>query len=240
MTIDGSDSPDAALKIVDLKFGWDDTILLDVPHFELAAGERVFLKGPSGSGKSTLLSLISGVLAPPRDTVFLMGEDIGAMTSGARDAMRASKCGVIFQMFNLLPYLSVLDNVLLPCGFSRARADIADKNDGRESEARRLLAALGLNDDLFDRKATMLSVGQQQRVAAARALIGAPGLILADEPTSALDDDAQHAFLELLIEQCEASKASLIFVSHDQSLTSLFQRVVNLRDINLAAQRGQA
>ena len=137
-------------------------------------------------------------------------------------------------MFNLLPYLSVVDNVCLPCRFSGQRRQRA-LADGRDlaGEAGRLLTHLGLGDpDLLHRPVTQLSIGQQQRVAAARALIGRPQLVIADEPTSALDSDARMNFLELLMTECKAAGSAVVFVSHDRSLASLFDRQISLPDIN--------
>ena len=222
------------VEIEDLTFAWKQgPRVLDIPAFRLDAGERVFLRGPSGSGKSTLLGLIAGVLPPQSGTVRVLGEDMVALSASRRDRLRADHVGVIFQMFNLVPYLSVTGNVLLPLRFSPARRKAASADPA--AEARRLLARLGLEDDvLLSRRVSDLSVGQQQRVAAARALIGAPQLIIADEPTSALDADARDRFIALLSEEVERSGASLLFVSHDASLAHLFTRAVDLAEINRA------
>jgi putative ABC transport system ATP-binding protein len=222
------------IEIENLAFAWKQgPQVLDVPAFRVEAGERVFLRGPSGSGKSTLLGLIAGVLAPQSGTIRVLGEDMSALSPSKRDRLRADHVGVIFQMFNLVPYLSVTGNVLLPLRFSPARRKAAG-NDA-EGEARRLLARLGLDDEaLLSRRVSDLSVGQQQRVAAARALIGAPRLIIADEPTSALDADARDRFIALLSEEVTRTGASLLFVSHDASLAPLFTRAVDLAAINRA------
>lgn len=222
------------IEIENIAFAWKHgPQVLDVPAFRVEAGERVFLRGPSGSGKSTLLGLIAGVLAPQSGTIRVLGEDMSALSSSSRDRLRADHVGVVFQMFNLVPYLSVTGNVLLPLRFSPARRKAAG-NDA-EGEARRLLARLGLDDeDLLSRRVSDLSVGQQQRVAAARALIGAPRLIIADEPTSALDADARDRFIALLSEEVTRTGASLLFVSHDASLAPLFTRAVDLAAINRA------
>ncbi len=222
------------IDIENLAFAWKGgPQVLNVPSFRLEAGERVFLRGPSGSGKSTLLGLIAGVLAPQQGSVRVLGEDMTSLSASRRDRLRADHVGVIFQMFNLVPYLSVTGNVLLPLRFSPARRKAAGSD--AEGEARRLLARLGLEDErLLARRVSDLSVGQQQRVAAARALIGAPDLIIADEPTSALDADARDRFIALLSEEVTRFGASLLFVSHDASLASLFTRAVDLAAINRA------
>ncbi|HSM23175.1 MAG TPA: ATP-binding cassette domain-containing protein, partial [Rubrivivax sp.] len=147
-----------------------------------------------------------------------------------RDAFRADHVGYVFQQFNLLPYLSVLDNVRLPCRFSRRRAARAPAD-----AAEHLLARVGLAEALWRRPAAQLSVGQQQRVAAARALIGAPELVIADEPTSALDTDLREAFMDLLLEACAGAGSTLVFVSHDDRLAARFDRRLELPAINRVA-----
>lgn len=227
----------AALSARDIVFGWRPGQRdLDIAEFDIARGERVFLRGPSGSGKSTLLSLAGGIVAPRSGQLQVLDEDMRTLGAARRDALRASHLGVIFQMFNLVPYLTVLENVLLPARYSSIRRRRAGGSASAiDAEARRLLSRLGLEETLLHRKATDLSVGQQQRVAAARALLGRPSLVLADEPTSALDTDAREAFIRLLSEECAASSAALLFVSHDLSLAPLFDRTVDLRAINRAA-----
>lgn len=225
---------DHVIDIEGLRFAWKSgPQVLDIETFRVGAGERVFLRGPSGSGKSTLLGLIAGVLEPQAGRISVMGQDMGALAAAKRDRLRADRMGVIFQMFNLVPYLSVTGNVLLPLRFSPARRKAAGTDP--QAEARRLLARLGLQDEsLLDRRVSDLSVGQQQRVAAARALIGSPSLVIADEPTSALDADARDRFINLLSEEVERSGASLLFVSHDASLAGLFTRAVDLMAMNKA------
>jgi putative ABC transport system ATP-binding protein len=216
-----------AIELRDLAFGWQAAEpLLSISDFAVARGERVFLYGPSGSGKSTLLGLVGGVTRPDRGVIRLLGEDLTAMSGSQRDAFRAEHVGFIFQLFNLVPYLSVLDNVLLPLRFSRRRRE---RIDDPPAEARRLLGALGLEGErLAGRHVTELSVGQQQRVAAARALLGRAEILVADEPTSALDADARDSFLSLLMRECAAARTSVLFVSHDRSLGRHFDRVVAL------------
>ncbi|WP_435607290.1 ABC transporter ATP-binding protein [Pseudomonas knackmussii] len=229
---------DDLLELRDLGFAWPGQAeLLDIPHFALRRGETLFLKGPSGSGKTTLLGLLGGVQKPQRGSIRLLGEDLGQLSAARRDHFRVDHTGYIFQQFNLLPFLSVLENVELPCHFSRSRAARAQERHGSVAEASRaLLAHLGLGDAaLQQRRADNLSIGQQQRVAAARALIGQPELVIADEPTSALDADAREAFLQLLFAECRDAGASLLFVSHDQSLARLFDRSLSLADLNRAA-----
>lgn len=228
-----------AVELENVEFEWvRGRPVLDVPQFAIARGERVFLKGPSGSGKSTLLGLVGGVLLPGRGHVRVLGQDLAALRGSARDRFRATHVGFVFQMFNLVPYLSVLENVLLPARFSAERRARAGDLHG---EARRLLSALGLGAaELEQRGVTQLSIGQQQRVAAARALLGHPALVIADEPTSSLDWDARESFLQLLMQECAAAGTTLLFVSHDVTLARLFDRTVGLTDINRAARPAAA
>ena len=225
---------DRVVEIRGLAYAWaGQPLLLDIDEFDIASGERVFLRGPSGSGKSTLLGLIAGVLAPQKGHLSVAGGSLNGMTGPARDRLRADHLGVIFQMFNLVPYLSLLQNVTLPCRFSKERLKAVRDAGGPDAEAERLLSGLGLKgEDILNRRVTDLSVGQQQRVAAARALIGKPSLINADEPTSALDADTRDRFIELLSEEAEQSGAAMLFVSHDSALAPLFDRAVDLSEIN--------
>ncbi len=229
----------ALIDITDLGFAWPGQAeLLDIPAFRLEVGERLFLHGPSGSGKTTLLGLLGGVQLPQRGSVRLLGEDLARLSAGARDRFRVDHSGYIFQQFNLLPFLSVRDNVALPCRFSALRAERTRRRHGSVAAAvAGLLEHLGLDATLHGRRADQLSIGQQQRVAAARALIGQPELVIADEPTSALDADARAAFLELLFAECRAAGASLLFVSHDRSQAPLFDRELALQQLNRASHR---
>jgi putative ABC transport system ATP-binding protein len=224
-----------AIELQAVEFSWKgQERLLDVERLTIERGERVFLKGPSGSGKSTLLGLIGGVLTPLSGTVSLLGTSLSSLDASGRDRFRGEHLGFIFQMFNLIPYLTVRENVLLPLQFSAARRRrLADLAPG--TEVLRLLEALGLQrQGLLDRQVTQLSIGQQQRVAAARALIGRPEILVADEPTSALDADTRAGFLRLLMNECRAFETTLLFVSHDSSLSGLFDRALAMSDINRA------
>ena len=223
--------PAEVVALAAVRFAWTAAgpPTVEVDSLRLERGERLFLRGPSGSGKSTLLNILAGVITPREGTVRVLGTELGALGGAARDRFRADHVGYIFQMFNLIPYLSVLENVCLATAFSigrRARA--AAEPGGVAGEARRLLAALEMDGELLRRPVTSLSVGQQQRVAAARALLGSPELVIADEPTSALDADRRAAFLELLFRQCERERATLVFASHDASLAALFNRTLEL------------
>ncbi len=229
-------TPTSAIELRDLAFVWPGRtgFSLHVPAFEVAAGEKLFLLGESGSGKSTLLSLICGIAVPQRGAVAVDGLDLTRLSGAKRDRFRANRIGVIFQMFNLLPYATALENILLPLAFAPER-----RVPEPRAEALRLTGALGLDETLVTRaRAAELSIGQQQRVAAARALIGGPRLVIADEPTSALDASAQGAFIDLLMGQVEAAGATLMMVSHDARLAERFDRVLDISEI--AAGRAAA
>lgn len=224
-----------AIQLEQVRFGWlTDQPVIDISEFSVGQGEKLFISGPSGSGKSTLLALLGGVAKADRGRVEVLATDLSKLGTARRDHFRAAHIGFVFQMFNLIPYLSLIENVTLPCRFSHERAARSKANaSGLDGEARRLLDHLDLRDEtLLHRPVTQLSMGQQQRVAVARALIGRPEIVIADEPTSALDADTREVFLELLMHECEEARSALIFVSHDTSLARMFDRSVALADIN--------
>ena len=224
------------VQLHDVHFTWPGSTrpVLSIPDFNIVKGERVFLKGPSGSGKTTLLSLIAAVLTPQTGSIVVDDVALNTLRGGKRDQFRVDRIGLVFQQFNLLPFLSVHENIRLPCKFSKLRRRRATQSGpSLTAEADRLLRAMHLSpDEVKDKPVSNLSVGQQQRVAVARALIGSPSLIIADEPTSALDSDTRHAFLKLLFAEVEAAGCTLLFVSHDATLADSFDRRVDLRDIN--------
>ncbi|CAH0064749.1 MULTISPECIES: ATP-binding cassette domain-containing protein [Stenotrophomonas] len=220
------------ISLEDVQFGYGTRLVLDIPQLWVEQGSSVLLRGISGGGKSTLLGLLAGVLLPGKGRVEVAGHALQDMGGAARDRFRADQLGVIFQQFNLLPFLTVRDNIALGLRFSRLRS--ARISGPLDAEIARLLQALQLNPELMQRRAGTLSVGQQQRVAAARALIGRPALLLADEPTSALDREAASAFLQLMSAQCQAAGTTVLVVSHDDSLQPLFDRTISLSEINQA------
>ncbi|MDB2369014.1 ABC transporter ATP-binding protein [Octadecabacter sp.] len=222
----------------DVRYRWPGraSFGLHIPDLSLAASETVLLLGESGSGKSTLLSLICGTIVAQAGHVSVAGTDIASLSAGRRDGFRAEQIGLIFQQFNLLPYANVRDNILLPLKFAPERRKRVADLDG---EADSLCHALGLPDGVTAVQAGSLSVGQQQRVAAARALIGTPPLIVADEPTSSLDAATQTTFLDLLFAQSRAHGTTVLMVSHDARLSDQFDRVIHMADI-ATSQRGAA
>lgn len=226
-----SDTIAVAVRIQDLHFSFPGNrqmAVLDIPEWHVVKGDRVFLKGPSGSGKSTLLNLLAGILVARKGTIEILGQNLGILSARARDRFRAAHLGIVFQQFNLIPYLSVLDNIRLTVHFAHkgmTDLDLATKQ---------LFEALGLDNTLITKKAHQLSVGQQQRVAIARALVNTPEILLVDEPTSALDSDTRDAFMKVLLEISQTHGTTLIFVSHDTALSPHFHHIVNLAEINRA------
>jgi putative ABC transport system ATP-binding protein len=223
----------ADAKIINLKdarFRWPGraSFAIAVPEFSVRRGESVLLLGESGSGKSTLLSMICGTILADSGTVAVDGTELKGLPGWSRDRFRAERIGVVFQQFNLLPFGSVADNIMLPLRFAPQRRNRCPEPRRRAAE---LCRSLGLPDGVASTKAANLSVGQQQRVAVARALIGGPPILIADEPTSSLDELAQSNFLDLMFEQITAEGATLLMVSHDPRLANRFDRVVNITDI---------
>lgn len=222
------------VEIRNLKFKYPSStnLTLDISDLTIPKGTKVFLHGPSGTGKSTLLELLAGVLSPSEGQVKILNENLNELSSSAKDIFRSNHIGYIFQSFNLIPYLSVKENISLPLYFSKEkRHKVSTENEIKTISD--LTKTLGI-EQLLDKKITELSVGQQQRVAAARALIGSPELILADEPTSALDYDHREKFIRLLFSVAEKNNSTVIFVSHDKSLEKIFDLTISLAEINKA------
>ncbi|NRA46242.1 MAG: ATP-binding cassette domain-containing protein [Oligoflexales bacterium] len=219
-----------SIEISGLEYSWHEheDPILKIDELKIGPNEKIFIRGPSGSGKTTLLGLLGGVLTPQKGSINAEGTVINQLGGSERDRFRADHIGFIFQMFNLLPYLNVVENVSLALRFSpRKKAKVS--THGVEQEAKRLLGALGLTDPSLHRKLiSSLSVGQQQRVAVARALIGSPEVVIADEPTSALDADTRKAFLDLLFQECDKAGSKLIYVSHDKEVGEHFDRCISI------------
>lgn len=224
----------AVVTLKDLVFTWDkgQAPLLHIPHWEISKTEKVFLYGASGSGKSTLLNLLSGTLTPKSGEIQLLGQAFSSLSSRQRDKFRARHIGVVFQQFNLIPYLSVRRNIELAAYF-------AGKSENASTQhIFQLFDSLHLPGDLLDKPVSELSVGQQQRVAIVRALINHPELLIVDEPTSALDSDARDGFMELLMTCCDTNDSTLLFVSHDRSLASYFSKAQSIDDLQMSQEAG--
>lgn len=221
---------DRAVYVKNLKFSYHQTqapLVLNINELEIPSGEKVFLYGPSGHGKSTLLNILAGVLEVKDGTVEVLGHNLHDLSQSRRDHLRGENVGYIFQIFNLIPYLNIKENIVLPCLINKKRGEGMDFH----AQADELIKTLGLIDHAH-KNVTDLSIGQQQRVAAARALIGKPRMIIADEPTSSLDEKNTSEFMNLLLSEWEKRKFTLVFVSHDTSLKQYFPRTLSLPEIN--------
>ena len=206
--------------------GGEAHTVLDVPEFTLDAGQHVALRGASGTGKTTFLNCIAGILRPDQGDIELAGQNIAVASEGHRDQLRARHIGYIFQTFNLLQGYTCLENVLLGMSFS---------GQAKIQAAAAILKRVGLSDRM-DYRPSELSVGQQQRVAVARALANRPQLVLADEPTGNLDPQNAREALQLIREVCEENQAALLLVSHDQAVLDQFEDSLDLAEINQAAK----
>lgn len=216
------------LNIENLVFRYKDKQrdVINIPSLSLEKNQSLFLYGPSGYGKSTLLNIIAGVLAPTSGSISVDGELISNLSPAKKDLWRGNHLGYVFQNFNLIPYLNILENIMLPTKFS----SIKNKNASL-AKALELIERMNLSVHL-EKNARDLSIGQQQRVALCRALIGNPKLLLADEPTSSLDAQNTEDIMNVLKEEKEKSGLTMIFVSHDLRLKPYFDRELSLAEIN--------
>jgi len=216
-----------ALRLSQLTHAWPGQApLIDIPQLTLQQGQHLFIQGPSGCGKSTLLSLLAGVQQVQNGTCEVLGHDLAKLSPSQRDRLRGEHMGVIFQQFNLLPFLDAQANALLPTRLFPSRYQAAAARWGSASaQAQALATTLGLSASVWHQAVHQLSVGQQQRVAAVRALMGQPRLIIADEPTSALDDARQLEFIDLLLNTAAEQGASVVMVSHNARLAERFHQV---------------
>ena len=197
--------------------------ILDIPRFSVESGRQIVLWGPSGCGKTTLLHVVAGISRPDVGVVRVDGVDVARLSEVGRDRLRADKIGYVFQTFNLLPGFSALENVLLGMTFARGRNDPV--------RARKLLDRVGLAARVHHKPATM-SVGEQQRVAVARALANRPKLLLADEPTASVDAANQQHVIDLIRQSCDEENVTLLVVTHAAEIAEQFDRVERLDEMN--------
>lgn len=205
--------------------------ILNIPNFEIAAGEQVVLIGPSGCGKTTMLHTIAGITNPDSGKVFIDGIELTRYSEAARDRIRADKIGYVFQTFNLLPGFSAFENVMLGMSFAKGKASA--------KRAKSLLEKIGLGHRL-NNKPHQLSVGEQQRVAIARSLANQPALLLADEPTANVDPSNQKQIIDLITENCREENVALLMVTHSTDVAARFERVVRLEELNLVVAEARA
>ena len=206
----------------------EDRIILDIPGWSVSKGERVFIHGPSGCGKTTFLNLLSGLASVNEGKVIVFNYRLDEMSGGQKDAFRANYVGHVFQTFNLIPYLSAVDNIRLGGYFSEK-----EREKDLVEQAKQALLNLGISHEQHDIQARSLSMGQQQRVAIARALINKPELLIADEPTSSLDEKNKKSFMSMMMELVMVNEITLVMVSHDTALANYFDRVEEFNSINL-------
>ncbi len=218
------------INLANLRFSYPEQpnlLVLDIPSWSLSSGEHTLIHGLSGSGKSTLLNILNGLLSVVSGHVTVLGQDIDQMTNRQRDTFRANNVGYVFQQFNLIPYLDAIDNIQLASYFSKSVSKAS-----LSKEIKILLQTLNIPEKDWSKPIRKLSIGQQQRIAIARALINKPTLLIADEPTSSLDQENSDAFMQLLMSIVDKHEITLLFVSHDISLSHYFTRVESLSDIN--------
>lgn len=214
------------IDVSQLQFAYGANRIINIANWQIQSGQHIFLYGPSGSGKSTLLNLLAGVLTPTSGTIRLLNQNFSELKPRQKDSFRARHIGMVFQQFNLIPYLSVFDNIALAAHFGKTPIGQIRTRLQDQLEQLELAAAV------LDLRADTLSAGQQQRVAIARALVNQPEIIIADEPTSALDAKAKDGFMSLLIDSVNASNSSLVFVSHDPQLSAHFTSKIDFTELN--------
>ncbi len=215
------------IHLSDLAYRWSETNpLISFPDIHIKSNQHLFIQGASGSGKSTLLSLLAGIVLPTQGNIRILNQNLHHLSALKRDRFRADHLGIIFQQFNLIPYLNVYENIEVATWFSPYKKRKLTTQKLPETIIQ-LIKKLNLGS-IFQAPVAKLSVGQQQRVAIARALLGNPEIILADEPTSALDNDNQSQFMDLLFEHIEQHQSTLIFVSHDDRLKNYFPQKIKL------------
>lgn len=219
------------VKIRDLRFRYNDAgdFNLHIDALNLAPGRAYLLYGPSGKGKTTLLNLMAGVLRPDAGSIEICGTDLATVSNARMDMFRGENIGFIFQTLNLIPWLSAQDNIALSLAFAPSRRARLERS--LDDTIMALFDRLDLDRKLAGVKARQLSIGQQQRISAARALIGGPALLLADEPTSALDEDNTKLFLHLLRQSLDKSRQTMMVVSHDKSIREYFDEVIEIDQI---------
>jgi|TARA_B110000908_G_C10178450_1_gene414407 putative ABC transport system ATP-binding protein len=224
-----------AIQLKDVHFAYpkaQNIDILKIKSWSVSAQDQVFVHGPSGGGKSTLLNLLSGMLTATTGEVSVLGERLDIMNVRQRDCFRANHIGYIFQQFNLIPYIDAIDNIQLAHQFSKKDSQLV-----LIDEIKSLLSTFNISQTDWHKPVEQLSIGQQQRIAIARAMINKPQVLIADEPTSSLDQKNRDNFMSALMSLVSQHRITLLFVSHDMSLASYFSRIDALSDINEVGER---
>ncbi len=220
-----ADNQAIAVKLSDITYRYANTApTLYCENWQVKTSERIFLHGDSGSGKSTMLSLLSGITKPNSGSIDIGTSNLSKLSASQVDKFRACNIGIVFQQFNLIPYLSVIKNIELAVYFAKTGVNVRDS-------LAPMLDSVKLPTDILNKQVAQLSVGQKQRVAILRALINSPDLLLIDEPTSALDANARDGFMQMLMSMEQTRDTTMIFVSHDQSLRQYFTQHIAVSDI---------
>ncbi len=218
----------SGIQISNLQFSYASAggFRMHIPRLDIAAGECVAIVGPSGSGKTTLLNLMAGTFVPRSGEINVAGQRLDNMSDAARRRFRIDRVGQVFQAFELLDYLTVSENILLP----RLIDSESRKNSGSQQRIQSLLSSVGLQDKA-DKRPDELSHGERQRVAVCRAMLNRPALLLADEPTGNLDQANKQKVVELLISQARTHESMLLMVTHDHSMLDAFERVIDFAEL---------
>lgn len=218
------------IQLDDISFSYPEDehhSVLNIATWAVKKSEHVFLHGPSGSGKSTLLNLLSGILIPNTGTIDVNDQTLNQLSPKQRDIFRANHIGYVFQRFNLIPYLNSIENIQLPRYLTNAA-----NQSMTDTEIESLLNKLNISNTQWSKPVSKLSMGQQQRIAIARAMVNKPKLLIADEPTSSLDEQNRDTFMSILMKMANDNDITLLFVSHDLSLKTYFNRIDAMSEIN--------
>ena len=218
------------LSNISFRYKKRHSVILDIPEWKLASESKIFIRGESGTGKTTFLNILCGIISPTKGELKIFGTKVNRTSARQRDVFRANNIGYVFQQFNLIPYLSAVDNILLANYFSKEQTSLRKREKVED-----LLFRLNINKKDWYLEIRRLSVGQQQRVAIARALINNPRLLITDEPTSALDIKNRDIFMNLMMDVVNEKRITLVCVGHDPAIANFFNMIEEFSQINKSA-----